>query len=183
MFCPGELSRAYIHGQRASQLSPFRLFIIFSALFFLWSSKVFVTITIGNVGDNYYQVESVLRFVLLVPAFALICSILMRTMNLPFGAYLTFALHYYSFDFALSSIFAIPLYFMNKATQLKVIEPVLYCILTCLTIYVIIALYRTFRIGKFKASLFGLLLIFIDLQFTSAVQFLSVYVVENSKFG
>lgn len=170
---PGELTKAFLDGKRMSYVSPIRLFLIFSALFFLWASKIFTGVTLGAVEDSFYEIESILRFLFVVPCFSIVCYFLVWGVEKRLGAWIVFSLHYYSFDFALSSIFAIPLALMPGEIHQQSLNILVGTIILILGIYVSRALMHVFEISRLRAIVSGVILLLIDVQFTALVQFVS----------
>ena len=167
---PGELTKAFIAGKRMSYVSPFRLFLVFSALFFLWASKVYTSVTLGTVDDDFYEIESVLRFLFVVPCFSIACYFLVWGIEKRLGAWMVFSLHYYSFDFALSSIFAVPLAMMPGEVHQTSLNILVGTMILILGIYISRALVQVFEISRFRAIFSAVILLFIDVQFTQLVQ-------------
>ena len=173
-FRPGELTRDYILGKRASHVSPIRLFLIFSAIYFLGSAKVFYSITFEDTGSDFYDIQAALRFLLAVPLFAFVLMVLWFDKRYRAGSHFIFALHYFSFDFAIFTILSIPLYLIPENQQLNWVGPIISLGILSLFIYVFRMFMVVFDARLLRAFLMSLVVITLDIQITFLVQFLSL---------
>lgn len=152
LFKPGALTAEYEAGRRVRYISPLRLYIFVSILFFLllaWrgDSPNLPTDIPSDAGmwNAFFDVYLPRLFFFLLPIFALITKFLFRRLKLSYVSHLVFALHFHSFVFIvliayqlLSRIFA--------AYQLFTVNAVLLsAVLLWFLIYLIIALKRVFK--------------------------------------
>jgi hypothetical protein len=122
---PGQLTVDYLAGRRAGRYSPFKLYVLVSALYLLvaWGpyhdmqgmttglreSPAFDWMRGGARADERFVTDWMARTgeymayarFLSVTGFALVVALLFRRPRRPYAAHLVFALHYYAFDFAL----------------------------------------------------------------------------------
>ncbi len=99
---PGFLTQAYIDGKRSLYISPLRLYIFISIVFFLVLNLGSHSSNIGESGrkwDAFFNNYMPKIFFLLVPFFALLSSILFRKDGHGIVIQLVGALHYHAFIF------------------------------------------------------------------------------------
>lgn len=120
LFKPGALTLEYETGRRARYISPLRLYIFVSILFFLllaWrgdSPKISSEAAPDEeMWNSFFDVYLPRVFFVLLPLFALITKLLFRKLRMNYVGHLVFALHFHAFVFivlmaykVLSRIFA-----------------------------------------------------------------------------
>lgn len=152
LFHPGVLTVEYIAGRRVRYISPLRLYIFVSILFFLllaWrgdSTNLRDEIAPDTgMWNAFFDVYLPRLFFFLLPMFALITAFLFRRMRLGYVGHLVFALHFHAFVFIvliayqlLSRIFAAFEFFTMNAVLLG-------AFLLWFLIYLALALKRVFK--------------------------------------
>lgn len=106
---PGALTAEFAAGRRARYLGPVRLYLIVSLLFFAcyWLTPDPVIATISGLGDPHLgqlRVEYAAHWlptlmILILPGFALIVQLLLRTLRRGFVEHQVFVLHFGAFAF------------------------------------------------------------------------------------
>ncbi len=104
LFSPGYLTNVYISGKRAQHVSPVKLYLVISLIYFtvLALTKSSTIFAVYSPDDNVIEVykEWLPRFMFLVlPFFALVLKLLFIKTNKLYVEHLIFSLHYYSFHF------------------------------------------------------------------------------------
>lgn len=113
----------------------------------------------------------------MVPAFSLLCLVLFFDKKRRFGEWIVFSLHYYSFDFGVSTVLAIPLLLAPESWQVAILQGIIVCLLLCLGYYLSRALVRAFQISRRRAFLSAILMLLIDMKFTNAVHHISTWLI------
>ncbi|MCA1751359.1 MAG: DUF3667 domain-containing protein [Cryomorphaceae bacterium] len=152
LFKPGALTVEYENRRRARYISPLRLYIFVSILFFLilaWSGdspKLQEELTPdAGMWNSFFDVYLPRVFFVLLPIFALITNLLFRKLKMSYVGHLVFALHFHSFVFIvlmayqlLSRIFA--------ANELYTVNAILLSLtILWFMVYLILALKRVFK--------------------------------------
>jgi hypothetical protein len=152
LFKPGVLTVEYEAGRRARYISPLRLYIFVSLLFFLllaWSGHrqnlQGEETTDAGMWNSFFDVYLPRVFFILLPLFSLITKLLFRKLKLNYVGHLVFALHFHAFVFIilmayqlLSRIFA--------ANELYTVNAVLLTgVILWFLVYLVLALKRVFE--------------------------------------
>jgi hypothetical protein len=166
---PGQLTADYLAGRKGRHINPLRIYLTFSAIYFLFAWGALTNIRSGGVrdprlqraitvmaqkkgvdaqafGDKLYQkaekYSAVLRF-----ASVLVSGLLLTLLYYGSGRYyvehMIFSLHYYSFDFFCKSVFAL-LFIISGAAGLKLPAQALNFFYPVALIYLIYALRRVY---------------------------------------
>lgn len=167
LFChPGELSRAYHGGVFAPYISPIRLFIVASAIYFLLSGlgaeSVVLFATFGNVEEANKMrqlVESSVIF--LLPFFGLILMLVRFGSKKTYICHLVSAVHIQSLWFLFISLISVVDFLMNSVFGVEnfKIDFVRNCIFLICIIYLILELKFTYAIPWYRAVVDGLIVI------------------------
>lgn len=199
---PGALTLARLAQQRQRYLPPLRLYLIVSGVFFLLAWGVYYEAieqallqSASSRPTGFAQVlvepgaaaaisdwTAVFRFSAVL-LFGLGVALTFVRRRLPLGAHMVFAVHYYCADFALFSLFAIPV----------ALAPVEYATLgwqattmigvPLLMLYLAIALRRVYRVGKFGAILCALLLMVLDMVLSAVSSNLAIWLVYSLRLA
>ncbi len=172
LFRPGLLTAEYLAGRKGSYLNPIRIYLTFSALYFLfaWGTLADIrgggadrtarhptTIAIAKqkglepraVADKIYQktekYSAVIRFGSVLIS-GLFLSVLFIGARRYYVEHLIFSLHYYSFDFFCKSVFAL-LFIVSAAVGHRFPVMVLNLFYPVAFIYLVLALRRVYRQG------------------------------------
>ncbi len=110
MFKPGRLTKAYLDGQRARFVPPFRLYLSFSIVYFALAAwlniKDFLLFNLNFPPELSHLPEAFPRFLfVLVPAFALLLKGLYRKRL--YAEHLIFSLHFHAVLFVVFSLTAL----------------------------------------------------------------------------
>ncbi|MEM8487312.1 MAG: DUF3667 domain-containing protein, partial [Bacteroidota bacterium] len=110
MFKPGRLTEAYLDGQRARYVPPFRLYLSFSIVYFALAAwlniKDFLLFNLNFPEELSHLPEAFPRFLfVLVPAFALLLKGLYRKRL--YAEHLIFSLHFHAVLFVVFSLSAL----------------------------------------------------------------------------
>jgi len=152
---PGFLSREHFEGRRARYVSPIRLYLIFSVLFFVVGAALSTPLTeedraelareAGPIGaamnpEFAHTVEAWMprTMFVLVPVFALLTAVAARASGRNYPQHLYFALHVHAGVFALATIWM--LLRLGKNEVLDVIVDVL---MIAVTMWYVVASFRT----------------------------------------
>jgi Protein of unknown function (DUF3667) len=116
LFSPGYLTIDYISGKRAQHVSPVKLYLVISLVYFtvLALTKSNTIFAVYSPDDNVIEVykEWLPRFMFLVlPFFALVLKLLFFKTKKLYVEHLIFSLHYYSFHFITMILIALLRYF------------------------------------------------------------------------
>jgi hypothetical protein len=166
---PGLLTADYLAGRKGRHINPIRIYLTFSAIYFLFAWGALTNIRSGGVrdprlqrtitvmaqkkgvdaqalGDKLYQkaekYAAILRF-----ASVLVSGLMLTFLYYGSGRYyvehMIFSLHYYSFDFFCKSVFAL-LFIISGAAGLQLPAQALNLFYPVALIYLIFALRRVY---------------------------------------
>ena len=119
---PGALTEAYLRGERIRYVSPLRLYLMFSVLYFFVAALIgttnFLFFEFGAEGDagEFGRLLPRLMF-LIVPGFALLLKGIYRRQQRLFAEHLIFALHVHAFWYILFTAVALLEPVAQRATQ------------------------------------------------------------------
>ncbi len=182
LFRPGLLTSEYLAGRKSSYINPIRIYLTFSALYFLFAystlsavrggaartARSSATIALARqrgveprvLADKIFQkAEKIvvsLRFGSVLIS-GLFLSALYLGMRKYYVEHLIFSLHYYSFDFLCKSFFAL-MFLVAAAVGVKLPESVLNFFYPVGLIYLVFALRRVYQQSWAKSGLKALLL-------------------------
>lgn len=178
LFRPGLLTSEYLAGRKGSYLNPIRIYLTFSALYFLFAwgtlsdvrgggaartARSPVTIAMARqrgveplaLADKIYRktekIAAGLRFGSVLIS-GLFLSVLYLGMRKYYVEHLIFSLHYYSFDFFCKSIFAL-LFLVAGLIGFKLPVLVLNLFYPVALAYLVIALRRVYKESWVKTGL------------------------------
>jgi hypothetical protein len=167
---PGLLSIEYLAGRRGSYIGPVKLYLTFSALYFVFAWSVLSDVRGGSVqrtarnpltismakqkgmdplvlADKIYQraekYASGLRFFSVLVSGTFLAALYFR-MRKYYVEHLVFSLYYYSFDFFCKTLFAL-LYVATAAVGLKLPSAILTLFYPIALVYLVFALRRVYR--------------------------------------
>ncbi len=170
LFRPGRLTAEYLMGRKGNYINPIRLYLTFSAFYFLFAWGALSDIRGGGaeraarspttiamarqkgidakvLASQIYQkaerYAAVLRFASVLVS-GLFLSLLYFGMKKYYVEHLIFSLHYYSFDFLCKSVFAL-LFIVAGAIGAKLPVLVLNFFYPLALIYLILALRRVYK--------------------------------------
>ncbi len=169
---PGLLTADYLAGRKGHHINPIRIYLTFSAIYFIFAWGVLSNVRAGGqrdprlqrsiavmaqkkgvdaqaLGDKIYQkaekYSGILRF-----ASVLLSGLLLTALYYRSGRYyvehLVFSLHYYSFDFLCKSAFAL-LFVITGALGMKLPPLILNFFYPVALVYLIFALHRVYKQG------------------------------------
>jgi hypothetical protein len=172
LFRPGLLTAEYLAGRKGTYLNPIRIYLTFSALYFLFAWGTLANIRAGGVertarspatiamarkkgmepralADKVYQktekYSAVVRFVSVLIS-GLFLSLLYLGTKRYYVEHLIFSLHYYSFDFFCKTIFAL-LFIVSRTLGHQFPVMVLNLFYPVAFVYLVLALRRVYRQG------------------------------------
>jgi hypothetical protein len=181
---PGLLTIEYLAGRRGNYIGPVKLYLTFSALYFLFAWGVLsdvrggsaertarhpVTIAMARqrgmdpavLADKIYQkaekYATGLRFFSVLISGTFLAALYFR-MRKYYVEHLVFSLYYYSFDFFFKSLFAV-LFLATAATGLKLPTMLLNFFYPLALVYLIFALRRVYQ-QKWSMTLFKAVVLF-----------------------
>ena len=170
LFRPGVLAAEYLAGRKGKYVSPIRLYLTFSAIYFLFAwgalsdirgggsaraARSPVTIAMARergvdpqvLADRVYQkaekYAGTIRFMSVLIS-GLFLSLLYYSMKRFYVEHLIFSLYYYSFDFCFKSIFAL-LFIVSAALGARVPTSVLNLFYPVALIYLAFALHVVYK--------------------------------------
>ncbi len=170
VFRPGLLATEYLAGRRGSYIGPVKLYLTFSALYFLFAWSVLsevrggsaqqtarhpITISMARqrgidpamLADKIYQraekYATALRFFSVLISGMFLAALYFR-MKKYYVEHLVFSLYYYSFDFFCKSVFAL-LFIFTAAIGLKLPSQLLSFFYPVALVYLVFALRRVYR--------------------------------------
>ncbi len=153
---PGFLTTEYIESKRVHYISPLRLYIFISILFFLilnWGSGDSVPGNAGeskDVWDDFFNNYMPKIFFFLVPLFAGLLKLMFRKTGVRYVFQLVGALHFHAFVFLVLSLFMLLSSVFAKMGMYQVNVVLLVILLLWFLVYLFISTKRITGIGGFK---------------------------------
>ena len=178
LFKPGLLTSEYLAGRKASYINPIRIYLTFSAVYFLFAWGILGDIRGGGaartarspatiamarqrgvdprvLADKIYQkaekYAAILRFASVMVS-GLFLSVFSLGLRKYYVEHLIFSLHYYSFDFLCKSFFAL-LFLSMAAVGIKLPGRVLDLFYSVAFVYLVFALKRVYQESWLKTGL------------------------------
>lgn len=170
LFRPGRLTAEYLAGRKGSYIQPIRIYLTFSALYFLFAWGVLSDVRGGGavaltrntivvrmarakgveplaiaekIQQKAEKYSAALRFASVLVS-GLFLTLLYYRMKRYYVEHMVFSLHYYSFDFFCKSVFAL-LFMVSATTGLKLPTQILNFFYPLALIYLVLALRRVYR--------------------------------------
>ncbi|HVQ38713.1 MAG TPA: DUF3667 domain-containing protein [Pyrinomonadaceae bacterium] len=170
LFKPGQLTNEFLSGRKGQYITPIRLYLTFSALYFLfawgalseargggvnWMSKapwaiamaksrnVDVQTLVEKISQRAEKYATVLRFASVLVSGVFLTLLYYGTRRY-YVEHLVFSLHYYSFDFLTKSVFGL-LFVLGNLIGTKLPAPALNLFYPLAFIYLLFALRRVFQ--------------------------------------
>jgi hypothetical protein len=178
LFKPGLLTSEYLAGKKVSYINPVRIYLTFSALYFLFAWGVLSDVRGGGaartarnpatiamarqrgvdprvLADKIYQkaekYAAILRFASVLIS-GLFLSLLYIGLHKYYVEHLIFSLHYYSFDFFCKSFFAL-LFIIAAVFGRRLSVQILNLFYPVALVYLVFALKRVYQEGWLKTGL------------------------------
>lgn len=176
---PGHLTNEFLAGRRVRYITPLRLYIFISIVFFL-------LLGFGGSEDATEDVDKLVGvyfprlFFLLLPVFAGILNLLHITTHKNYVVHFIFAAHFHAFLF-LSGILYIGISELFEALHLIVVNQVIaLVVLAAYLVYLFVAMLKVYRqkIGFVVLKFLALLLIYGVVL--SAVSLITLYIITQS---
>lgn len=181
VFAPGKVTLDYLDGKRERYVTPVKLYLMVSAVFFFLAWKVYMTpevlvaqmkstpqfasITkasaeaqsrlLPQLIDTSAEWNAWLRFSGVLVFAAIMKLLLVRRRQL-YVQHLIFALHYYAFDFLFYTVFALPLYAYGQMSGTPPSQGWISASYLVLVAYLFFAVRRAYALSNGKAGLVAL---------------------------